>query len=574
MPRQTPSASDYTSVVRSSAVANDVASKPAGSPGAAKAAAAAVRGGGGLGSLGAIGSIVKQSVVAKSIAPPVVQTGSSAPPLLPLQLSGGTSDAFVVAYTSSGAALWTAKISSIGTDTGNSVTVDTNGNIYVSGMGGNNEATSTISAYNANGTPFATTLTNVLYGEGFIVKYNTTGAVQWIARIGTSDIDSAHKVTTDSNGNVYVVGKYGSGTATAYNADKTPFSTTLPNTGSYSDAFIIKYNSNGFVQWFARIATPSGRDFFVPESGGVVTDSDGNVYIAGQKGSSIMTAFNANGSSFATTLPNNNDSDDTFIVKYNSSGNVQWITRMAGNVSDVPYGLATDSSGNVYVGGVYDNATLTLYNSDGTPFSRTFPNNYHANGYIAKYNSSGFVQWGVYIGNADHTADTVYGICTDSSGNVYVTGTYNQSGLIRNSDGTEYLTMQNSGTGNAYVAKYDPNGNAQWVGRLNYCSSVWGIYADSSGGIYMVGESSGNGPMSAYSANGTATGALFGKTLTNRGNTDAFIVKFNTSGAVQWLTSVAGTASDITRSVTVDKDGKLYIAGSFASSQLTAYSAA
>ena len=66
MPRQTPSASDYTSVVKSSAVANDVASKPAGTPGAAKAARAAVRGGGGLASLGAIGSIVKHSTVAKS----------------------------------------------------------------------------------------------------------------------------------------------------------------------------------------------------------------------------------------------------------------------------------------------------------------------------------------------------------------------------------------------------------------------------------------------------------------------------------------------------------------------------
>jgi hypothetical protein len=579
MPRQTPSASDYTSVVRSSAIANDVASKPAGSAAAAKAAGAAVRGGGGLGSLGAIGSIVKQSVVARSIARPPSRVEATVtiapPPLLPLQLTGGTSDAFVVAYTSSGAAIWTAKISSIGTDIAYSVTVDSDGNVYVSGMGGYNEATSTISAYNADGTPFATTLPNVTYGDAFIVKYNTTGVVQWIVRIVTSDIDAGFRVTTDSNNNVYMVGRCGSAIVTAYNADKTPFSTTLPNTGS-RDAFLVKYNSGGLVQWITRVGS-SGTEFLNLLTGGISTDSSGNVYIAGQGGSgSVLTAYNGNSSSFATTILNSGN-EDTFIIKYSSSGNVQWVTRIAGAGVDDPYGLATDSSGNLYIGGVYDgtSTTLTLYNSDRTSFSRTLPNSNNVNGFIAKYNSSGFVQWGAYIGNVSTVNDTVYGICTDSSGNLYVTGTYTSACPIRNFDGTTYITMQNSGTGDAYVAKYDPNGNVQWAGRLNYCTATWGIYADSSGGIYVVGETSGtSNDMTAYSANGTETGALFGKTLTKRGSNDAFIVKFNTSGAVQWLTSVAGTASDAARSVTVDNSGKLYIAGSFASSQLIAYSAA
>jgi hypothetical protein len=570
MPRQTASASEYTSVVRSSAVANDVASKPAGSPAAAKAAGAAVRGGGGLGSLGAIGAIVKQSTVARSIAPPVVQTGSSAPPLLPLQLSGGTTDAFVVAYSSSGTALWTAKITSGGPDVAYSVTVDSDGNIYVTGIGGHNIVNSTISVFNANGTPFATTLSNLIYGDAFVVKYNTNGSVQWIARIGSPDIEAGVEITTDSNNNVYVLGKSGSGvTTTAYNANGTPFSTTLPDAG-LGDAFLAKYNSSGFVQWIARVGSPASElsDF---TTGGIRIDPSGNVYIGIAGGSGqVLTAYNANGASFATTLTNSGDID-TYIIKYNASGVVQWVTKIGGGGSDFPFGLATDSNGNVYVGGVYDgNTTLTLYNSDKTSFATTMPNSFHANGYIAKYNSSGFVQWGAYIGGVSATGDTVYAVCTDSSGNLYVTGSYNSGCPIRNFDGTEYLTMDASAGGNAYVAKYNPNGYVQWVGRLNSLTAPWGISVDSTG-IYVVGET--NGAMRAFSANGTASGTLFGKTLTNRGNNDAFIVKFNTNGAVQWLTSIAGTASDVARSVTVDNSGKLYVSGSFGSSQLTAFSA-
>ena len=71
---------------------------------------------------------------------------------------------------------------------------------------------------------------------------------------------------------------------------------------------------------------------------GVATDSSGNVYVTGgTKGG----------------LDGNTSAGDTdlFVVKYNSSGTKQWTKQLGSSSRDYDYGVATDSSGNVYVSG-------------------------------------------------------------------------------------------------------------------------------------------------------------------------------------------------------------------------------
>lgn len=76
MPKQTPSASDYTSVVKSAAVANDLSSKPVGSAAAAKSAKSLALASGGGVFRGSIASIISQSAVAKSIIPRPITTSA------------------------------------------------------------------------------------------------------------------------------------------------------------------------------------------------------------------------------------------------------------------------------------------------------------------------------------------------------------------------------------------------------------------------------------------------------------------------------------------------------------------
>ena len=97
---------------------------------------------------------------------------------------------------------------------------------------------------------------------------------------------------------------------------------------------------------------------------GVATDSSGNIYVTG------YTSGGLDGNTSA-------GSNDLFVVKYNSSGTKQWTKQLGTSSTELAEGVATDSSGNVYVagytyGGLDGNTSagnrdlfVVKYNSDG-----------------------------------------------------------------------------------------------------------------------------------------------------------------------------------------------------------------
>ena len=98
---------------------------------------------------------------------------------------------------------------------------------------------------------------------------------------------------------------------------------------------------------------------------------------------------------------------DIFVVKYNSSGTKQWTKQLGTSSNDYAYGVATDSSGNVYVTG-YTNGRLDGNTSAGWEDL-----------FVVKYNSSGTKQWTKQLGTS--SGDEARGVATYSSGNVYET---------------------------------------------------------------------------------------------------------------------------------------------------------
>ena len=164
--------------------------------------------------------------------------------------------------------------------------------------------------------------------------------------------DYANGVATDSSGNVYVTGvTYGGldGNTSAGN----------------SDLFVVKYNSSGTKQWTKQLGSSSrDRSSNRDHARGVVTDSSGNVYVTGDTYGGLDNNTNAG-------------SNDLFVVKYNSSGTKEWTKQMGSSSRDYDYGVATDSSRNVYVsgdtyGGLDNNTNagsndllVVKYNSDG-----------------------------------------------------------------------------------------------------------------------------------------------------------------------------------------------------------------
>lgn len=528
--------------------------------------------------------------------------------------STGT-DAYLAKYSTDGAVLWVAAISSTGTDVGYAVSTDSSGNVYVTGAGG----TATVTAKNADGTSFSPSLTSSA-GDAFVVKYNSSGFVQWNTRIASTSDDAGFAIKTDLNGDVYVTGQTGvSVTTTVYNADGNTFQTL--STLTDRDTFLVKYNTSGVGQWCARIGG-TGADVGY----GLAIDSSNNVYIVGSGGSANVSAYNSGGGSAFGTVANAG-AGDAFIVKYNSSGTGQWITRIASTLQDTAYSISTDGLNNLYL--AVKAGTITLYNADGTAYTNTITAS-GQDGFVVKYNSAGFVQWGCSFGGSGNT-DTAFSIQADSDGNTYVAGAYgtgtntvtvynsdntlftqsyvvsavlvkfNTSGFgiwtqflrgtttsatgrglsidkfnnvylsgntvsaqplnVFYNDYTPYLTLVTTGTQDAFVAKYSPSLKPQWIARITSTGTTdlgYSVLSDSSGNVYAVGTytAGSGGAVTIWNANSSSFGSL-----TNAGSGSIFVVKYDKDGAVLWATRIDGLGADTSLQAAMDSSNNLYVSG-------------
>ena len=287
-------------------------------------------------------------------------------------VNSGSVDVFVVKYNTSGTAQWATRIAGSTIDIGYGISVDRDGNVYVTGY--YNSIILTI--YNADTSTFGILPNSGSY-DAFIVKYNTSGTAQWATHIGGTGNDPGYDISVDRAGNSYVTGYYGSNPVTIYNAGGSTFGTLL-NSG-INNAYIVKYNTYGIAQWATRIAG-SGN----VTGDGISVDGSGNSYVTGAYDSNMVTIYNADGSTFETLT--NSGFYDVFVVKYNTSGMAQWATRIGGTTSDIGYGISFDISGNVYVTGVYEYNPVTVYNADGSTFE-TLTNSGFYDTFIVKYSS-------------------------------------------------------------------------------------------------------------------------------------------------------------------------------------------
>jgi len=297
----------------------------------------------------------------------------------------------------------------------------------------------------------------------------------------------------------------------------------------------------------------------------IAVDSSGNVYITGSYQSNPLTVYNSDGTLSGITLPNSGFVN-CFIVKYNTSGVAQWATRCGGTVFDVGNSIAVDSSGSVYITGTYESNPLTIYNAGGASSGITLPLSGSTDCFIVKYNTSGVAQWATRCAGGSNGKS----IAVDSSGSVYITGSYNANPLtIYNAGGTlSGITLPLSGFVNCFIVKYNTSGVAQWATRCGGTVFDIGnsIAVDSSGSVYITGYYQSN-PLTIYNAGGASSGI----TLPLSGFVNCFIVKYNTSGVAQWATRCAGAGDDRGNSVAMDSSGSVYITGFYTSNPLTIF---
>jgi hypothetical protein len=469
---------------------------------------------------------------------------------------GDTKDVSVMSLAAAGNVVgipvgWAARITSGGTDRGSAIAADTLGNVFVTG-----QYTNTLSLSNAGGTVVGATLPFIGGTKCFIAKYSDTGRVLWAAQIAASAAsgDVGYGIATDSLGNVIVTGQYSAATVSIYNAGGAVVGATLPFTGGV-DCFIAKYSSIGNVVWAARIASrAAGFDIGYA----VAADPAGNVFVTGNYSSGILDVYNAGGTVVAVTLPSSS-AGDAFVAKYSPTGTVEWAAHIVSTADDTGYGIASDTSGNVFVTGQYTTGAVTLSNATaiGGAYSSVLANSGSTDIFVAKYSSVGLVLWAARISGTG--TDIGLGIATDASGNVYVTGLFNATVQLSNATtiGGLGFTLTSGGGQDAFVAKYSSVGLVLWAAQITGTGSERGnaISTDSSGNIIITGSNSSLSTF--YNANTTTPGA----TLSNISLSDAFVAKYSSAGLVLWATRIANFSSENGLGVTTDPSGNIFVSG-------------
>ncbi len=268
--------------------------------------------------------------------------------------SAGGDDLYLVKYNSAGVKQWTRQLGSSGGDLASGVATDTADNIYVVGTTGGN-LDGNISAG---------------FEDLFVVKYDAAGNKQWTRQLGgTFDVDRAigndHAlaVATDGGNNVYVVGE----TNTHLDGNTNPREL-------WTDIFVVKYDWAGNKLWTRQLGSVEHEQAL-----GVATDSSSNVYVTG------YTAGNLDGNTSSGV-------SDIFLVKYNSAGTKQWTRQYGTTGWDYGHGAATDTGGNIYIGG---HTTGGLNGNSNYGKQDLF---------VMKLNASGTAQWTRQFGSSVEVA--------------------------------------------------------------------------------------------------------------------------------------------------------------------------
>jgi hypothetical protein len=354
---------------------------------------------------------------------------------------------------------------------------------------------------------------------------------------GNTSPDEGHAICTDAHGNTYTTGYFSA------QADFDPGSgtTNLNPSGSY-DLFIMKSDAAGNFKWAKSFGSPS-----IDLGSSLAYDDHGCIYLAG--GFAGLVDFDDGP---GTTLLNSGSARDIFVQKIDTLGNVIWTRAMTGSsmtlnsvyAMDVNYDLNA-----VFLSGYFE-STVDFDPGASTDERMT---NGGKDIFVQKLDMLGNSIWTCTFGNAGN--ETGYALISDETGNVYVTGEY--EGTVDFDPGVGVVEMTSNGAYDSFILKLNSAGELVWVKSVG--GTDWdlaeSINLDATGNIYVTGS---------YSATTDFDPGADIAEMTSNSNTDAFILKLNSSGDYVWAKTISnGEDDDYAKSSVIDSDGFIYTTGYF-----------
>lgn len=359
------------------------------------------------------------------------------------------------------------------------------------------------------------------YKEDFwVLKLNNLGFIEWQKTIGTGGIDKLESIKQTTDGG-YIVGGY-----------------TYPDMfgNIMADYWAIKLDATGNIEWENKIGGDN-EDVLTA----IKQTADGG-YILGGYSHSDSTGDKTE-DTVGSTPDADTDYEDYWVVKLNSSGNIEWQNTIGGNYHDQLYDVIQTLNGNYILVGWSES------NISGDKTENTIGASQYDDFWVVKLNSSGNIIWENTIGgdyddvamSVVEAADGGYVIAGSSESNISGDKTENAQGQASNND--------------YWVVKLNTLGNIEWQntigGSLN--DELSGIAKLTNGG-YILGGSS------TSKANGDKTETTLAR--------DYWIVKINNNGVIEWDNTIKSNKADVLTSIATTANNTIVVGG-FSSSGIS-----
>ena len=364
----------------------------------------------------------------------------------------------------------------------------------------------------------------------------------WSTLYGGNNWDGPGCLTVDDDNNIFMGGySYSSNFPTLSNGTFFQGTNFTSSTG-----FIVKFSETGSLIWSTYIGGIGGEELIA-----IDIDAANNVYGGGTTGSPDFPFVNPGGGAFFQTAT----SGGGFVVKFSNDGVLLWSTSFP-----AVNGVSVDSNDNLFVCSlVFDNSHPLTDPGGGAYIQNYVPtsSNDLVETYLAKFSSSGVLQWSTYFGGNDF--DIASSITTDNLGNLYFTGsTFSDVfPLLNPGSGAFFQTPVNPSFGNAFLAKFTNSGVLQWSTCFGGEDTDYGksLATDDANNVFWAGET--------YSIDipllNPGNGAFFQNF--NTGSLDVFICKFSNTGNLIWSTYYGTPNEDYmlnSQHLSIDNCGRVY----------------
>ena len=455
------------------------------------------------------------------------------------------------------------------------VAADASGNAYI--VGGSNSEQFPISPSNA----YHDSTAGGLSGDVILAKLNAAGSQMiFTTHIGGGQSNTGGGIALDAAGNIYLTGL----TSSSDFPHTTDLTTDAISTNE--NCFVMKLNPSATQVIYSTLIGGSNFD----ACNGIGLDSAGNAYVAGATMSTDFPTVKGVQTSLMTSLSSPYNVD-AFIAKLSADGTkLLYSTYLGGSNADAALAIVTDPAGNAYVTGYTDSTNFPVSNGviqpsfggSGGQYDTTYSS---GDAFVIKMSPTGSIVYSTYLGGKRD--DIGFAIAIDAQGNAYVGG----STLSTNFPTMLPFQAQNAGyggetnpaginndifyAGDGFIAELNPTGTAlvfsSYLGG-SLDDRVAGVAVDSTGNIWVTGQTLSQAPSFPITPNATQT-TNAGDNGSNQGVFqlgDAFLTEISASRTITFSTFLGGASADWASSVALDGQGGVIIAGGTSSNNFPA----